>query len=92
MNALTGFLLWVVTTAADLYSLLIVARVVASWLNVSPYHPAMRWLVGITEPALQPLRRRFPPRGGVDFSPLLALLALWVVRNVVTRLLLWIAG
>ena len=92
MSALTGFLLWVVTTAVDLYSLLIVARVVASWLNVSPYHPAMRLLVGTTEPALQPLRSRFPPRGGVDFSPLLALLALWVVRNVVTRLLLWIAG
>ena len=87
-----GFLLGLVTTAFDLYSLLIVARVVASWLDVRPYHPAIRLLVEITEPVLGPFRRRFPPRGGLDFSPLLALLALWVVRNVITRLLLWLVG
>ena len=87
---MVGILLWLVTTAFDLYSLLIVARVVSSWLSVSPYHPAVRWLAGITEPVLQPFRRLFPPRGGVDFSPLLALVALWVVRNVVIRLLLWV--
>ena len=92
MSGLMGLLLWLVTTAFDLYSLLLVARVVASWLNVSPYHPAIRFLVETTEPVLRPLRRRFPPRGGVDFSPLLALLALWAARNVATRLLLWVAG
>ena len=92
MSGFWSFLVWLVGTAFDVYTLLLLARVVASWVGASPYHPAVRWLVRVTEPVLAPVRSRFPPRGGVDFSPVVALLVLWVARNVVTRLLLWLGG
>lgn len=90
MTGLLTFLVSLVGKAFDLYALLIVARVVASWLDVSYRHAAMRFLVDVTEPVLQPVRRRFPPRGGLDFSPMIALVLIWVVRAIVMRLLFWI--
>ena len=47
----------------------------------------MRFLIQITEPILAPLRRRIRPMGGIDFTPMAALLVLWIVQMLVDRLL-----
>ena len=65
----------------------ILIRVILSWTRVDPYHPLVRILDQITEPILAPFRRLFPPRSGLDFSPILAFFALEVVRRVILRLL-----
>jgi YggT family protein len=63
----------------DLYSLIIVAAVVVSWINVSRDHPAVRLLHRLTEPVLAPVRKILPPMGGMDFSPLVVLIGLRVL-------------
>ena len=83
MRLLVGLVDWLFVV----YSWLLLARVLLSWLPVDPYNPAIRLLVRITDPALRPFRRLLPPLGGVDFSPVVAFLALSLVRSVVVRLL-----
>ena len=61
---------------ADLYTIVLLARVVMSWLPVDPENPVVRVLVLLTEPVLAPIRSVLPALGGIDFSPFVALLIL----------------
>jgi YggT family protein len=69
------------------YSLAIILRALLPWLRIPHSHPAMRFLVAITEPLLAPLRRFIPSAGGLDFTPMAALVLLWVGEWVLTRLI-----
>ncbi len=71
-----------------LYTLVLLARVLASWIpGLGPGTPFVRLLVTLTEPVLAPLRRVVPPLGGVDVSPLVAFLLLELVRRAVVTAL-----
>jgi len=72
----------------DLYSFIIIVRTLLPWLGVSNYHPVMRFLIQITEPVLAPLRRYIPPMGGLDFTPMAALLAIWLFEQVLQLLVM----
>jgi YggT family protein len=84
-------LLQVISLAFTLYSFAIIARSLLPWFNVSPYHPAMQFLIQITEPLLAPIRQNIPPIGGLDFSPMVALLILWFIEQLLRTLLLSLA-
>jgi len=60
----------------DLYSLIILAAAVVSWLDVSRDNQAVRFLRRITEPVLAPVRRALPETSGVDLSPLVVFIGL----------------
>ena len=60
----------------DLYSLIIIAAVVVSWIEVPRDHPAVKLLRNVTEPVLAPVRRVLPTTGGIDFSPIVVLICL----------------
>lgn len=86
MNFVQGFglsLLQIVLGLLQLYTWVIVVRALISWVSPDPYNPIVRTLVVITEPLLRPLRRLVPPGklGGVDLSPLLAILLVQFVRT-----------
>lgn len=68
----------------DVYSLVILASVVLSWVQLPPDNPIVRVVSALTEPLLAPIRRVLPAFGGFDFSPLVLLFAL----NLLRRLLL----
>lgn len=72
----------------EIYSLLIVIRIVFSWGNVSYSNRLMRFLVNATDPLLVPLRRIVPPLGVFDLSTLVALLLLWMLKAAVAGVLL----
>jgi YggT family protein len=79
-----GFsLLQLVVGLLQIYTWVIVVRALISWVNPDPYNPIVRALVQVTEPVLRPLRRLVPPgkMGGIDLSPLLAILILQFVKN-----------
>ena len=71
-----------VAVAIRVYTFLLIARVLSSWLP--PQHlgnEVYRFLFATTEPVLAPLRRLLPPAGGMDFSPLVALVVLELIRR-----------
>lgn len=72
----------------DLYSFIIIVRTLLPWLGVSNYHPVMCFLIQITEPVLAPLRRYIPPMAGLDFTPMAALLAIWLFEQVLQLLVM----
>ena len=67
----------VIIMALDLYMWVVVARAVLSWVSPDPYNPIVRFLYSITDPVLLGIRRRFPLSfGGIDFSPVVVILAI----------------
>lgn len=78
--------------ALTLYMWIIIARTVISWVNADPRNQIVRFLISITEPALYAIRRRLPLQyGGIDFSPVLLILAIVFLQNFLVRSLLQLA-
>lgn len=70
-----------------LYVLLLI-RVLLSWIpGANFYHPAIQLIHRATSPVLNPIRRLMPPVGGLDLSPLVAILLLSLVRRVLVELI-----
>ena len=67
----------------NVYLIAIVVRAVLSWLNPTDYNPATTLLLGLTEPVIRPFRAIIPPIGGVDLSPLAAIIAIQVIKMLV---------
>ena len=72
----------VVAALIDLYSLVVLAAVVMSWVGLDRRHSAAAFVYSLTEPALAPIRRVLPPIGGLDFSPMVLLIALRFLSNI----------
>ena len=59
------------------YMVIIIIRALLSWVNPDPYNPIVRFLYNITEPVLYRVRKAVPLfAGGIDFSPMIVILAL----------------
>jgi YggT family protein len=58
------------------YFVLIIARVIVSWIGSQSRHPLIPLIYQLTEPVLRPFSKLIPPIGGIDLSPLFALIAL----------------
>ncbi|MDR1272222.1 MAG: YggT family protein [Clostridiales Family XIII bacterium] len=98
MFSLAGILIWIVNVVLQLLSLSLVVRAVLSWFV---YSGALRApnilklynvLTAVTEPIVKPFRKLLGGVGssGVDFAPLLALLAIYVVRRLLVSGLLFL--
>ncbi|MDD3801743.1 MAG: YggT family protein [Desulfuromonas sp.] len=81
-----------VDLAFTLFILLIVARAVLSWVNPDPYNPLVRFIHRATDPVLYRVQRWIPLQfGGIDFSPLVLLLALSFAQRLLHALLVQLA-
>jgi YggT family protein len=73
-----------------LYGLVILVYILTSWLRL-PYSPTLnriqRFLYDVCEPYLRLFRRLLPATGGIDLSPILALIALGVIDRFGTWVL-----
>ena len=65
----------------------IIARALASWFVQDPGNPVVAMLNDITEPIVGPVRRFMPNTGMIDFSPLVALILLQILRQVLNSLI-----
>ena len=73
----------------SIYMWIIIGRAVVSWVNADPYNPIVRFLHNVTEPVLSAIRRRVPVfYSGIDFSPILVILAIVFLRALVVQTLL----
>jgi YggT family protein len=65
---------------------IVIARAILSWVNPDPYNPIVRFIHNITEPVLNQVRKRIPLNfGGIDFSPILVLLAVIFLQRFVVQ-------
>ena len=65
---------------------LVIARVVVSWVAPTGGGGLVAFIYQATEPFLAPIRRFVPPSGGLDWAPLIAMLVLGLLLRVVVRL------
>jgi len=73
----------------DIYTWVIIAAAVISWITPNPYNPVVRMLRRVTEPVLAPLRQLLPPwkTFGLDFSPMIIILLIqWAVKPLLWTL------
>ena len=79
--------------ALTLYMWIVIARAVISWVNPDPYNPIVRFLHSATDPVLLRIRRRIPLfLGGIDFSPILVILAIIFLQVFLVRSLMELAS
>ncbi|MCW8836062.1 MAG: YggT family protein [Rhodospirillales bacterium] len=94
MDVILVPLIQMIATVIDLYIWILIIGVVLSWLtafNVVNMSNRFVYLVSdfiyrVTEPALRPIRRFIPNLGGVDLSPLVLILGLYMVQGILFRL------
>ncbi len=76
--------------ALDIYTWIIIASAVFSWLyafNIvnarNPFVASVgNFLYRVTEPALKPIRRFLPDLGGVDISPIILFIIIFFIRQL----------
>lgn len=81
----------VILLALDLYTWIIIASAVLSWLiafnviNIRNDVVRMIWngIYQLTEPVLAPIRRRLPDMGGIDISPIVLLLGVFLIQRII---------
>ncbi|MGA7933278.1 MAG: YggT family protein [Kovacikia sp.] len=82
-----GLIIGVVAQFLMIYTALLFIRVLLSWFpNINWFDPPFSILSQLTDPYLNLFRSIIPPLGGIDFSPILALLALGLVRSLIASI------
>lgn len=65
----------------QLYMWIVIARAIISWVSPDPRNPIVRFLYNATEPLLYRVRRAVPIfAGGIDFSPLIVIFAIYFLQ------------
>ena len=81
----------VILLALDLYTWIIIASAILSWLIafnvINIRNDVVRMIYNgvyqLTEPLLAPIRRRIPDLGGIDVSPIVLLLGIFLIQRVI---------
>jgi YggT family protein len=78
---LVDFIGWLLT----IYSWVIIAAALMTWVSPDPRNPIVQFLHKATEPVLRPVRNLLPPwkTGGLDLSPLIVIIAIEFVKRVI---------
>lgn len=85
-NNLLAAIAKVLDVVLSIFMWIIIARAILSWVNPDPYNPIVRFIHNITEPVLHQIRKRLPLNfGGMDFSPILVLLAVIFLQQFVVQ-------
>ncbi len=64
------------------YVWIVLGRAIISWVNADPYNPIVKFLHDVTEPLFVRIRRYLPLSfGGIDFSPMVLIMAIIFLRS-----------
>lgn len=81
-------LIFAINLVFSICYILILARAVLSWIPHNRFHPLVQPVYTLTEPILSPIRRGLPPiRIGIDASPFVAIILLWILQKIILWLL-----
>lgn len=74
-------------TLLSLYFWIVIIAALISWVRPDPYNPVVRILSQLTEPVLYRVRKYLPFTyiRGLDFSPVVVLIVIELIRNIIVR-------
>lgn len=91
---LLAALIWsipaLVSLTINIFLVALIIQVILSWVNPGGYNPAASLIHALTEPLLGPVRRMIPTTGGLDFSPMLVIIGLVLLKMLLLPPLLLI--
>ena len=76
------FVVMLADWAIEILILLILVTSLLSWFQPDPRNPAVRLLHAIVDPLLHPIRAILPSAMGMDFSPMVSMVILWLLQNL----------
>jgi len=76
INAIAEIISW----GLSIYVWVIIARALISWVNPDPYNQIVTFLYSVTEPVLEPVRKRLPYMGGIDISPVIVIIIIMFIK------------
>ena len=66
----------------QLYIYVVIASAILTWVEPNPYNPIVRFIYSITEPVFDWVRRKIPVFfGGIDFSPMIVIIAIYFLQS-----------
>lgn len=84
-----GVLIWACGDIAQLtftlYFYIVIFSVLSSWLPMAANHPLLEVIRGLAAPLLRPFKRWVPSLGGIDISPIPALLLLQLLTILIAN-------
>lgn len=78
-----NFLFILVQTFFDLLNIAVVVYVILSWFRADRNNKAIHLINSLVEPFLDVIRSRLPRTGMIDFSPIILIIAIEVIRQLV---------
>jgi YggT family protein len=75
----------------QLFILVIVIQAILSYF-MSPFEPIRRFIDRLVNPFLNPIRRVLPPMGGLDFSPFVLIILLYIIDSILMRIFISLSG
>ena len=76
----------VLNMALSLYMWMIIIRALITWVNPDPDNPIVQFLYKATDPVLYQIRKALPfSGGGIDFSPIIAILIIYFLQYALVQ-------
>ncbi|MFT7386884.1 MAG: YggT family protein [Candidatus Endobugula sp.] len=72
-----------ISLVLNIYFFAFIVLVIVSWVAPNGQNPAVALLNSITEPVLRPIRKILPASGGLDFSIMVALLIIYILKILI---------
>ncbi|MCY4472682.1 MAG: YggT family protein [Kistimonas sp.] len=80
-------LFFLLETLLDFYTFALIVLVISSWVAPGSYSPGLALLHQLTDPLCNRVRRFVPPLGGLDFSVMIVMFGIFLLKNALPGLL-----
>jgi len=90
MSIIVNSILGIIIMILSLYSWVVIIAALLSFVNPDPNNPIVKILRDLTEPVFGFVRRKLPfvVYNGIDFSPLLVLIAISILSSILQGLMI----
>jgi YggT family protein len=69
-----------VSLLLNIFIVALLIQVILSWISPGGYNPAVGLIYSLTQPLLGPVQRRMPDMGGLDLSPIVVMIGLYLLK------------
>lgn len=82
-----GSMIMVIVRLLNVYSLVVLVRVLLSWLpDLDRSNPLIEFVYNVTDPVLSRIREVLPSVQGIDFSPMVLLFGISILTRLLVRM------